>query len=73
MWTIQTSKTYLINQIYQIISIYNKTPFYFYLFFIFLYAALFIGFMSIYHVITVDIVSSYMIFSYLYLRFVDLL
>ena len=68
---IQTSKIDLINQRYQILIvnilknwIYRYSSHYF---------IKFIGFMSIYYAINLDIVSSYMILSYLNLRSIDLL
>ena len=62
---IQIGKTYLINRIYQIIIISilkNWSYKYFNYYFI-----KFIGFITIYYVINIDIISSYMIFNYLYL------
>ena len=68
---IQTSKADLINRKYQIMIVnmlknwsrrYSSH-----------YIIKFVNFMSIYYVINLDIVSSYMIFIYLYLGSIDLL
>ena len=64
--TIQTDKTDLINPIYQIMVVSilkNWSPRY-----SSNYIIKFVGFMSIYYVINLNIVSSYIVFSYLYLR-----
>ena len=71
METIQTGKIDSISQIYKIMVVimlknlshrYSSH-----------YIIKFIGFMPIYYVINMNIVSSYMIFSYLYLESLDLL
>ena len=72
---IQTDKTYLMNQIYQIMvvnMVKNWSYGYFGRYFI-----KFIGFMSIYYATNLDIISLYiilfyMIFNYLYLRSINL-
>ena len=68
---IQISKTDLISQIYQIIvvSMLKKWGYIYYSH----YFIKFVGFMLIYYAINLDIVSSYMIFSYLYIRFINIL
>ena len=69
--TIQISNAYLIDRIYQIIVISmlkNWSCRYYSHYFI-----KFIGFILIYYVINLNIVSSCVIFSYLYFRFIDLL
>ena len=68
---VQTGKAYLINQIYQIMIVSmlkNLSHIY-----CSHYIIKFIGFMPIYYVINLDIVLSYIVFSYLYLRSIDLL
>ena len=67
---IHTSKTDLINRRYQIMvfSMLKKSYRYSSNYFI-----KFIGFMSIYYAINLDIFSLYMVFNYLYLGSIDLL
>ena len=64
---IQIGKIYLINQIYQIMVVSMLKNWSYSHYFI-----KFICFMSIYYIINLDIVSSCMIFSYLYLGFINL-
>ena len=68
--TIHTCKTYLISRRYQImvVSILKNYGHRYYSH----YIIKFVGFMPIYYTINLGIVSSYMVFSCLYLGFVDL-
>ena len=68
---IQISKTDLINQKYQImvISMFKNWSCKYYSY----YFIKFIGFILIYYTINLDIVSSYMVFNYLYLGSINLL